>query len=158
MKIQFMKNIFHRKILLLLPITIFVLSVNSCTSNDCTMKHIDAVQTTVRHFTIYHNDWALAIYDGVWDYGHWYCRLNIPAITIDVLNYGAVLVYYRDNLNNWVLLPYSTTWYNANGQLFTEEIWSGFALGTLDIDCVRTNPLNLTPISPLNIKVVIMRF
>ena len=147
-----MKNIFYRKIGLLLSSLIFVLAINSCSYHEAPHNPVGSVQSTVRHFTIWHFDWEMV------EWGHWFCRLNVPDITMGVLNHGAVLVYYRDEHNNWVLLPYSTTLTNQFGQVFQQEIWAGFAFGTIDIDFVRTNPLNLTPISPLNIRVVILRF
>jgi len=141
----------YKKIGIILSFLVFILAFNSCTYYE-SPNNPSTAQATVRHFTIWNFDWQPV------EWGHWFCRINMPEITMGVLNFGTVLVHFRDHNNNWVLLPYSTTLQNQFGQTFTEEIWSGFALGTIDIDCVRTNPFNLTPISPLEIRVTVMRF
>ncbi|MDR0927050.1 MAG: hypothetical protein LBO69_04710 [Ignavibacteria bacterium] len=128
-----------------------LLTITSCDSDNNSVNN--PVQYSNTYFyTIYKNEWSFV------ENGHWYRRLNIPAITRNVIDYGVVLVYLKDEAtNNWVLLPYSTTLYNAMNQIFTEEIWAGYALGTLDIDYVYTNSLDMTPRNFMEIKVVVMR-
>jgi hypothetical protein len=145
-----MKNTFYKKIAILFSFLIFGLSMNSCTYNEAT-DSFGSTQSIVRYYTIGYYDW---IQEG---YGYWSCWLNVPEITTNVMNRGAVFVYFRDNNNNWILLPYQTTLENQFGQIFQEEIWAGFGLGIINVECVRTNPVNLTPIIPLNIRIVILQ-
>ena len=42
-------------------------------------------------------------------------------------------------------------------ELYNEEIWFGYALGTIDIDYVYTNSLDPTP-TDLNLKVVVINY
>ena len=115
---------------LLLPITLFCVS---CTYNES--PTYSTTYSDTYKLTIYRSDWQS---DG--EAGHWFKRFTIQNITRDVIDNGLVLVYYKNSLNNWIQLPYSTTLYNGYGVQFAEEIWFGYALGTLDIDYVYTNP------------------
>jgi len=131
---------------LLLCATIFNVS---CTYNE-----------SPTYSTTYSDTYQLTIYRNQWDTeeaGHWFKRFNIPNITKDVIDNGLVLVYYKNSLNNWVQLPYSTTLYNAYGTQFAEEMWFGYALRTLDIDYVYTNPLDMSPPQVLELKVILLR-
>jgi hypothetical protein len=155
-----MKNIISKKNYLLPLILIIATAVSSCVDNDnINASGSGAYYMSTEFITITQNDWIKATDNlGNWDNGHWYCRIDVPAITQDVISSGAVLVYYEDNNGNWVLLPYATTLYNSKENLFTEEIWSGYSLGIVDIDFVRTNELNLTPVDILNIKITILQY
>jgi hypothetical protein len=128
----------------------FVIGISGCTYYES--PEDPTYYTNTYFYTIYQNDWSLDSDD---PYGHWFYRMNVNAITKDIIDMGFVLVYYRNDYNNWVQLPFSTTLYNKDGVLFTEEMWFGYALGTLDLDYVYTNPLELTPRNYLDIKVVV---
>ena len=138
--------------LLRLALFSVMLSFISCTYHESNPNNSE-VYSNSYSYTIYVNDWIPVEFDP----GHWYYSINIPAITSYIVNNGAVLVYYRNNDNNWVLLPYSTTFYNQYNEPYTEEIWSGFSRGRLDIDYVYTNKLDLNP-RRLDIKVLIIGF
>ena len=109
----------------------------------------------------YNSSYSLTINSYNWlltgEVGHWYCRFSIPEITQLVINSGAVLVYYWNSNDYLVALPYSTTLYNYWGEQFAEEIWAEISLRTLDIHYVYTDPRNMTPRYPLDIKVVVLR-
>jgi len=137
-------------IILLLFISVFQLTNSSC-SDSCTCPN-PGVHSESFYYTIYKNQWELA------EPYHWFNRLIVPEITVPAINKGSVLVYFKNSINTWVLLPYSTTLVNNIGQTYTEEIWSGFALGTVDIDYVYTNSLDPTPPDKLELKIVVMRY
>jgi hypothetical protein len=105
-----------------------------------------------KYYTIYRNEWTPAD-----DFGHYFIQLRNREIDINALENGAVLVYYQTEIDTWVLLPYSTTFWNKDGDLFTEEIWFGAALGTIDIDYVYNDLLDPTPRPELEIKVVVIK-
>jgi hypothetical protein len=136
--------------LLLLAFMLFVLLFNAGCSYNESPNSPDYYSNSY-FYVINKNDW-----ESTSEAGHWFKRIDVSGITKSVIDYGTVFVYYRNSLNNWVLLPYSTTLYNSNGQQFAEEIWAGYALGTLDIDYVYTNPLDMTPPSELTLKIVIL--
>jgi hypothetical protein len=138
------------KIILLIAIIAIALSNISCTYNESPTRSTEWSDNYSR--IIYKSEWGNVAP------GHWFIRLNIPNITYNVLNYGAVLVYYKNiQTNNWIQLPYSTTLYNVLNQQFSEEIWFGYAFGTLDIDYVYTNPLDMTPPDLLELKIILVR-
>ncbi|MCL2039581.1 MAG: hypothetical protein FWG85_04030 [Bacteroidetes bacterium] len=121
----------------------------------CTYNESPTYSTTYSdtyRLSIWRNDWQS---DG--EAGHWFKRFSIPNITKDIVDNGLVLVYYKNSLNNWIQLPYSTTLYNNYGIQFAEEMWFGYAIGTLDIDYVYTNPADMTPPQLLEIKVILLR-
>jgi hypothetical protein len=128
---------------------VIALSNASCTYNDS------------GHTTIHSDTYIKIINYDEWRFvenGHWYIRIQMPNISKSVIDNGAVLVYFKDyTTNNWILLPYSTTFYNEYNQQFSEEIWFGYALGTLDIDYVYTNPNNMTPRQFLELKIVVIK-
>lgn len=135
-------------IILVLCITALSALLTSCDS-DAPLEYTDVYSQTYFK-TIQVSEWQIV------EYGHWYKRINISTITTEICDYGMVLVYYKNSYNNWVPLPYSTTMYNANGELYTEEIWCGYALGTVDIDYVYNNPLDVSPRN-LDIKIVVLK-
>jgi hypothetical protein len=140
------------KTFLVLIAFVAMLTLTNCTYNEAPYESSGSNLYTYTEFkTIYRSEWTQV------EAGHWYKRLSLSYINKSVIDYGAVFVYYRNADNNWVMLPYSTTLYNTNGLQFSEEIWSGYALGTLDIDYVYTDPLDMTPPTTLELKIVVMR-
>ena len=128
---------------------VFTILFSSCTYNEnCVCPTSPKIYSY--YYTIHKNDWQSA------ERFHWFKRLDVPEITIPVIEKGSVLVYYKTSINTWVLLPYSTTLSNSDGIIYNEEIWSGFALGTVDIDYVYTNPQDPTPPNKLELKVVVI--
>lgn len=140
-----------KKILILLLYVVAIQFASTSCSDDCACPNY-GVQSESFYYTIYKNQWELD------EPYHWFRRLVVPEVTIPAIDRGAVLVYFKNGLNTWVLLPYSTTLTNSIGQVYNEEIWSGFALGTIDIDYVYTNSLDPTPPDKLELKVVVMRY
>lgn len=141
-----------KKIYLLGLIIISLFTFNSCGDTYYTTVEPSPKMTSESfYFNINKNDWIKTE-----DY-HWYLRINVPSITISTIDNGAVLVYYKNNVNTWVLLPYTTTFVNQRNELYNEEIWFGYALGTIDIDYVYTNSLDPTP-TDLNLKVVVINY
>ena len=145
--------------LVLLSLISAVLLLNiSCTYNDNPVYSTN--NTDVYNRTIRWNEWELVRND--WDQivdGHFFKRLYISNITGAVIDNGAVLVYYRYNpSNNWIPLPYSTTYYKGN-QPFAEEIWYeyGRTLGALDINYIYTEPYNMIPPDFLYLKIILVR-
>ena len=121
----------------------------------CTTNYNDPIIQTIHSDTYYRT-----VHRHQWEpaerLGQWFIRLNVPNITRTVIDNGAVLVYFKNSLNNWVALPYSTTVYTL-GQQFTEEIWAGYALGTVDIDYIYTNPADMTPPPTLELRILVIR-
>ena len=141
-----MKNVKITFIALVLFNSLFSIS---CTYNESPVYSSAYTETYFR--TILISEWQKV------EDGHWFVRLNIPNIKLPVVNNGTVLVYFKDNNKNWVALPYSTIFYNLQyNQQFTEEIWAGYALGTLDIDYVYTNPSDMTPRN-LELKILLLK-
>ena len=133
---------------ILLASLLFVISFTGCTYNESPV-----------YSTTYSDTYSITIYRHQWDFeeiGHWFIRYNIPNLTPSVIDNGAVLVYYKNSVNNWVLLPYSKQ-YNQYGYQFIEEIWFGYAVGTLDIDYRYTNPFDMTPPQVLELKIILVR-
>ena len=132
----------------LLASLLFVISFTGCTYNESPVY--STTHSDTYYITIYRNQWETE------ELGHWFVRYNIPNLTPAVVDNGVVLVHYRNSVNNWVLLPYSK-WYNQYGLQFVEEIWFGYAVGTLDIDYRYTNPLDISPPPVLELKVILVR-
>ncbi len=123
-----------------------------CDCNDNTINPTQKIISESFYYTINQQQWIEV------EKYHWYTRISVPSITISTIDNGAVLVYYKNNVNTWVLLPYTTTLVNKNNDVYNEEIWSGFALGTVDIDYVYTNPLDPTPVNKLQLKIVVLNY
>ena len=133
-------------------VIIFMLLNVGCTYNESPLYTSTYSETYNR--TIFRHQWTSA-----GEQGHWYVRLNVPNIDRAVIDNGVVIVYYKNYItNNWIQIPYSTTLYNQYDQQFSEEIWFGYALGTLDIDYVYTNPLDMTPPETFELKIILLRF
>ena len=146
-KMKIIKLIFS-----ILLVVMIALSNISCTYNESPIY--SSTNSDTYYKTIQWHEWEMVVPSKA---GHWYKRLYISNITQSVINSGIVLVYYKNyETNNWILLPYSTTLYNGLNQQFAEEIWFGYALGTLDIDYVYTNPLDMTP-TTIEFKIVVVR-
>jgi len=138
--------------LVLLILILFVSLLNlTCTYNESPV-YSTTYSDTYNH-TIRWNEWE-KIVDG-----HFFKRLYIKNITSTVIDNGVIFVYYRYNPNdNWIPLPYSTTYYKGNQQ-FAEEIWYeyGSTLGTLDINYIYTEPYNMIPPDFLYLKIILVR-
>ncbi len=137
-----------QKLFLLLTSISLLFLINSCEVDNCTCPTNNRMYSYF--YKIYKNDWTDV------EPFHWYSRINVPRITMATIDEGAVMVYYKNSVNTWVSLPYSTTLVNEAGTIYNEEVWSGFALGTVDIDYVYSNPLDATPPDIFEIKVVII--
>ncbi len=65
-------------------------------------------------------------------YGFYYCNIEVPAITSDVVNNGAVLVYMSSSDwtdPEWVALPYSQVY----GQDYFSSVGYSFSSGQVDV-------------------------
>ena len=144
-----MKNLLSKKLFFLVYVLVFAISFQGCYVEGGSEHYVE-LETYSEYFTIYKNSWIPTS-----EVGHWYYSINMSSITSAVVDRGAVFVYYRNNDNNWVLLPYSTTFY-YNGIQYSEEIWSGFARGRVDIDYVYTHPMDISP-RDLYLKIVVFR-
>ena len=134
----------------LLLLAVLLLGVFAgCTYNESPVYSTDLSETY--DITIRSHQWDLV------EPGYWVRRLYMPNLTKSVIDYGAVIVYYKNSVNNWVMTPYQSVLYNVLGQQFAEEIWFGYSLQTLDIEYVYTNPLDMTPPDRLELKVVFLK-
>jgi len=136
-------------VLLIIVVSLFNIS---CTYNDS--PTYSSTYSDTYYITIHWNEWEEVVKGKP---GHWFKRLNVPNIDREIIDNGLVLVYFKNyEFNNWIQMPYSTTMYNSFNQQFSEEIWFGYALRTLDIDYVYTNPMDMTP-RDLELKIVVVR-
>ncbi len=144
----------YTKLGLLIILIAMTFSLTSCIDyQESPVDNAEDTSVISFYYTIYPNQWVPTN-----EPAHWYTKLNVPEITEDVLDYGAVLVYTKNNLNSWVLLPFSSTFNAENNNTYTEEIWAGHYWKGIDIDYKYTNKMNPTvPGSPLSLRVVIIR-
>ena len=85
-----------------------------------------------------------------------FCEIDIPGITQDVMDYGAVMVYVkRDDLNLFYPLPVITNLYdNVNGYAYVNTIQNNVYLGMVEIFIEDTDYLTVVP-GPMTFKVVV---
>ncbi len=106
-------------------------------------------------FEMYQNDW-FASSD---QFGRWFYTINMPEITEDVVNNGAVLCYRRANIPEYEAFEAMpiTTLIREDGIQFTNELWYSHSVGKLDIDWWDSHPTD--PIAPgydMYFKIVIL--
>lgn len=141
-----------RKIVFILAITVMSIFATSCIDlDDNTITPAGGIVPYTYNFTITPSQWE---YSG--EKNHWFTRLSVPHINEDVIDYGAVLVYFKNRYNSWVLLPFTTS-FKDDSTSYNEEIWSSYFLWGVDIDYKYTHPNNATPPSTMNIKVVVLK-
>lgn len=91
--------------------------------------------------------------------GRWYYSLEMPEVTPDVVDYGAVLCY-RENIINGVrtyeAMPI-TTLLEYNGEIFTNELWYTHYDGYVDFEWLDTHPTDpLPPDYDMYFKIVVI--
>lgn len=125
---------------------------SSCVDSNETTVNPNGVVPYIYNFEVSHISWESSD-----SRNHWFTRLNVPHINEDVIDYGAVLVYFKNRYNSWVLLPFSTTHQTKDSVNFTEEIWSSYFLNGVDIDYKYNHPNNATPPISMTFKVVVLK-
>lgn len=135
---------------LLLLIVPFLLS--SCVNVEDNGTEPNGIVPYVYNFTIKQTDWQTTN-----EKNHWFTRLDVPHINEDVIDYGAVLVYSKNQYNSWILMPFTTTIRTSDTTSYTEEIWSSYFLNGVDVDYKYTIAGNSTPPPAIEIKVVVLK-
>lgn len=91
-------------------------------------------------------------------YNTWTAKLKFPEITKDVIDNGVVLCYVgaSDGSNNWLLLPYTISYQEQNGQVFSESIYFWNYIGGIDLQFQSTQQNGPGPYPNDDYKFVIM--
>lgn len=142
-----------KKILLTLIAVIIAVGFSSCTvRNDTSPVYVETTKIYNRFYTLGTSQWVKAE-----KANSWYVSLQIPEITPSIIDYGAVIIYVKDEFNAWVPLPRTKVFKTSAGVAFSEEISASYSSGRVDIDYKYDDPADPTPPhSPVNIKVTIL--
>ncbi len=76
-------------------------------TNLLLLLFLGAFLSSCRKYDAGNTDITSDTFTVTWNYldPSYYCEMNIPAVTQDVLDNGAVMVYIQNNSGNWIALP-----------------------------------------------------
>ncbi len=153
-----------KKITMLLSLSLaFILTFSACEgpmgpSGPRGLDGMDGTGGNTGMKTVFFN-MAMQDWTPTGDKGRWFYSLQMPEVTQDVVDNGAVLCYRRNIINGietFEAMPV-TTLIEENGVLFSNEIWYSHYNGYIDFDWWDSHPTE--PLSPgydMYFKIVIL--
>lgn len=140
----------HLKKLLLLPLVAMTMLFSGCGPE---------VELRTTYFTVNPGDWQRMVADVVDgdEYGYAYAECAFPELTQNVIDGGAVMVYYIDAAGFDNQLPYLLPYYdNGNGPYF-ENIRYDLQPGCITFIVQQNDNIVLTPSVKMAFKVCVFQ-